>query len=131
MNSKLELHTNRYVDGLGNSFTLESDLMDLDSQTAPLESCFCYSDYNEAVPPTKIEADNLHSNMECDDVDVDVDVSPEQDKNCKFKRGPYRYYSEAEKQRFWQLVIEQGSSAYRAAQATDISLQTAYTWKRN
>ena len=131
MNSKLELHTNRYVDGLGNSFTLESDLMDLDSQTAPLESCFCYSDYNEAVPPTKIEADNLHSNMECDDVDVDVAVSPEQDKNCKFKRGPYRYYSEAEKQRFWQLVIEQGSSAYRAAQATDISLQTAYTWKRN
>ncbi|KAI5953758.1 hypothetical protein KGF57_003967 [Candida theae] len=103
--------------------------MVLDSQTAPLESCFCYSDYNEAVPPTKIEVDNLHSDMECDD--VDVDVSSEQDETCKFKRGPYRYYSEAEKQRFWQLVIEQGSSAYRAAQALNISLQTAYNGKKN
>ncbi|KAI5969538.1 hypothetical protein CANMA_001418, partial [Candida margitis] len=91
--------------------------MDLDSQTAPLEFCFCYSDYNEAVPPTKI--------------DVDVDISSEQDGTCKFKRGPYRYYSEAEKQRVWQLVIEQGSSAYKAAQALNISLQTAYIWKRN
>ncbi|KAI5969027.1 hypothetical protein CANMA_001939 [Candida margitis] len=129
MNFESKLYTDKYIDGLGNSFPLDPDLVDLDFQTAPLESCFCYSDYNEAVPPTKIEADNLHSNMECDD--VDVDVSSEQDETYKFKRGPYRYYSEAQKQRFWQLVIEQGSSAYRAAQALNISLQTAYIWKRN
>lgn len=67
--------------------------------------------------------------MECNnvDVDVDVDVNPEQEQSCKRKRGTYRDYSEPQKQRFWQLAIEQGSSGHKAAQENDISLQTAYT----
>ncbi|KAI5967353.1 hypothetical protein CANMA_003173 [Candida margitis] len=73
-----------------------------------------YSDYNEAFHPTKIEVDNLHSDIECDD--IDVDISSERDETCKWKRGPYIYYSEVQKQIFWKLVIEQGNSAYKAAQ---------------
>ncbi|KAI5961126.1 hypothetical protein CANMA_003900 [Candida margitis] len=95
MNFKSELHTNRYVDGIGNFFTLEFGRMTLEVEITPLESCFSYSDYNEAVPPTKIETDNLHSNMECDD--VDENISSGQEENCKRKMGPYRYYSEVQK----------------------------------
>jgi transposase len=35
------------------------------------------------------------------------------------------------KQRFWQLVMEEGVSAYEAAKLEDIPFQTAYTWKIN
>ena len=56
---------------------------------------FSYSIYNEALLPTKIEVDNLHSDIECDD--INVDISSEQDETCKCKRGSYRYYSEAQK----------------------------------
>ncbi|CAL1194029.1 unnamed protein product [Candida parapsilosis] len=101
------------------------------SEIAPLESCFSYSDYNEAFRLNESEVNNSQSEMECDSVDVDVNISSGQEETCKRKRGPYRYYSEVQKQRFWQLVMVQGDSAYKAAQATDISLQTAYTWKRN
>ncbi|KAI5967356.1 hypothetical protein CANMA_003176 [Candida margitis] len=130
MNFKSELHTDRYVDGLGNCFTLESDRMTPEGEIAPLESCFSYSDYNEAFHLNESEVDNFQSDMECDSVDVDVNISSEQEGTCKLKRGPYRYYSEVQKQIFWQLVIEQGDSAYKAAQALNISLRTAYTWKR-
>lgn len=47
-----------------------------------------------------------------------------------FNGGTYRHYSEVQKQRFWQLVIEQGYSVYKAAQSTGISMQTIYTSKR-
>nr|KAI5909874.1 hypothetical protein K4G61_g3562 [Candida parapsilosis] len=104
--------------------------MALESERAPLESCFNYSDYNEAFRPNESEADNLHSDMECDDVDVDLEAVSEQEETYKRKGGPYRYYSEAQKQRFWQPVIEQRYSVYKAAQALNISLQAAYTWKR-
>jgi len=131
MSIRLELHTDRYVDGLCNCFTLDTGQMALKSEIAPLESCFSYSDYNEAFRLNESEVNNLQSEMECDSVDVDVNISSGQEETCKRKRGPYRYYSEVQKQRFWQLVMVQGDSAYKAAQATDISLQTAYTWKRN
>ena len=104
--------------------------MALESERAPLESCFNYSDYNEAFRPNESEADNLNSDMECDDVDVDLEAVSEQEETYKRKGGPYRYYSEAQKQRFWQPVIEQRYSVYKAAQALNISLQAAYTWKR-
>ncbi|KAI5966593.1 hypothetical protein CANMA_003270 [Candida margitis] len=105
MNFKSTLHTDRYVDGFGNCFTLEPDRMNLESEIAPLGACFSYSDYNEAFHPNESEVINSQSEMECDDVDVDLEVISEQEETCKCKRGPYRYYSEAHKQRFWQLVI--------------------------
>lgn len=88
------------MDGLGNCFTSKLDRMALESELAPLEVCFSYSDYNEVFHPNESEVDNLQSDMECDnvDVDVDVDVISEQEETFKRKRGPYRYYSEAHKQ---------------------------------
>ena len=131
INFKLELHTDRYVDRLGNCFSLDTGQMALESEIAPLESCISYSDYNETFYLNESEVDNLQSEMECNSVDVDVNISSEQEETCKRERGPYRYYSEVQKQTFWQLVIEEGDSAYKAAQALNISLQTASTWKRN
>lgn len=57
-------------------------------------------------------------------------MNPEQEQSCARETGPYRDNSKAQKQRFWQLVIEQGCSAYKAAQENYISLKTAYTWKK-
>lgn len=58
MNFKLELHPDKYVDGLGNCFRLEPDQMNLENEIAPLEECFIYSDYNETFYLSEIEVDN-------------------------------------------------------------------------
>lgn len=43
MDIKLELHTDRHVDALGNSFTLVPDQVALKSEIAPWKACFSYS----------------------------------------------------------------------------------------
>ena len=82
------------MDGLGNCFTLDMDQMALESEIALLEACFSYSDYNETFYLNESEVDNLQSEMECNSVDVDVNISSEQEETCKRERGPYRYYFE-------------------------------------
>ena len=61
--------------------------MALENETAPLETCFSYSDYNETFHPNGCEIDNLQSDMECDSVDIDVNISSGQEEICKCKRG--------------------------------------------
>ncbi|KAI5952225.1 hypothetical protein CANMA_005068 [Candida margitis] len=91
MNFKSELHTDGYVDGLGNCSTLEPDRMDLESEIAPLEACFSYSDYNEAFHLNESEVDNLQSDMKCDE--VDVDINSEEEQSCERKKSPYRKWN--------------------------------------
>ncbi|CCG25309.1 Chs1 predicted chitin synthase [Candida orthopsilosis Co 90-125] len=64
--------------------------MTLEGEIAPLEACFSYSDYIEAFYPNGCEVDNLQNDMECDSVDIDVNISSGQEQCCKRKRGPYR-----------------------------------------
>lgn len=61
--------------------------MVLENDTAPLGSCFCYSDYNEAFSPNEIQVDNLQYDMECDSVDVDVRMNSGQEQSCKREKG--------------------------------------------
>lgn len=44
--------------------------MDLESEIVPLEVCFSYNDYIEALHLNESEVDNLQSDMEFDNVDV-------------------------------------------------------------
>ncbi|CCG22925.1 hypothetical protein CORT_0D00770 [Candida orthopsilosis Co 90-125] len=63
--------------------------MVLESGIAPLEVCFSYSDYNKAFHPNEIQVDNSQYDIECDGVDVDVDVhmNSEQAQSCKREKG--------------------------------------------
>ena len=55
--------------------------MTLESEIVPLETCFSYSDYNETFHPNEIEVDNLQSDTECVEVDVDAEISSGQKEN--------------------------------------------------
>ncbi|RCK67319.1 hypothetical protein Cantr_03507 [Candida viswanathii] len=77
---------------------------------------------------TPLEPNSTSSNSTSsttNEVEKDLDVP------LSNRRGPYRHYSESQKQGFWRMVLHEGSSAYRAAICNDINLQTAYTWKKN
>lgn len=124
MDLKAELLTDGYVDGLGNRFYTDPEEMTLESEIAPVEACFSYSDYRNVLQPTTMELDEVI-------FEKDEDMNTEEMEETRKYRGPYRHYRQAVKQRFWQLVMEEGVSAYKAAKLEDIPLQTAYTWKRN
>ncbi|RCK65184.1 hypothetical protein Cantr_00520 [Candida viswanathii] len=76
------------------------------------------------LTPLEPNSTSSHSaSSTTNDVDADVPLSK--------PRGPYRHYTESQKQGFWRMVLHEGSSAYRAAICNDIKLRTAYTWKKN
>ncbi|EGW30016.1 uncharacterized protein SPAPADRAFT_52860 [Spathaspora passalidarum NRRL Y-27907] len=107
-----------YIDALGNSFDLKG---------TELESCFSFKEYKTVADSMEFDAaEELNSN----DTNMDV-VDSSLNKSVKRKRGCYKYYSQAQKQRFWNMIIEEGNSTYRSGLLNDINLQTAYTWKRN
>ncbi|ODV77679.1 uncharacterized protein CANTADRAFT_32018, partial [Suhomyces tanzawaensis NRRL Y-17324] len=123
----------RYVDGLGNSFSLEPEEMTLECEMTSLGDCFDFSEFKRIKDSAlSTEIANNGSEMEMNDEDYEMDdIDAANIKHVGLKRGPYNYYSDAVRERFWNLVIEQGCSVYRAAKLNDICLQTAYTWKRN
>ena len=126
MDLKAKLLTDGYVDGLGNRFYAEPSEMTLESEIAPVEACFSYSDYKHFEKPgimDIMEIDPIFEEEENAEMEIEM-------KERRY-RGSYRYYNQAVKQRFWHLVMEEGVSAYKAAKLEDIPLQTAYTWKRN
>lgn len=120
-----------YVDGLGNRFYTEPSEMTLESEIAPVEACFSYSDYMKATKSSDMDIDE-HLFVEDGEMSIEDDEMVEKESTeTKRGRGSYRFYNNSVKQRFWQLVMEEGVSAYKAALLEDIPLQTAYTWKRN
>lgn len=133
MDFRLERLEDGYVDGLGNRFPIDDrDRMTLECELGLLEPCFSYSDYKRlhGLNNTNFDDSGLNEN---DDIDIDVETDVDVDivVSSKPKRGRYRYYSEGQRQRFWNMILEEGYSAFRAAKLNDINLQTAYAWKRN
>ncbi|KAK6202474.1 uncharacterized protein RJT21DRAFT_132416 [Scheffersomyces amazonensis] len=128
MNFKAEELANGYIDGLGNRFDLEPDSMSVEYETSPLKNCFSYIDFKRINGFPDMEVDQLSVDEQENEIEIDT-ISEDQRNNNG--RGPNKYYSEKVRVRFWHMVIEEGCSAYKAAKINDISLQTAYTWKRN
>lgn len=130
MDFRLQRLADGYIDSLGNRFEFnEKERMTLESELAPLEACFSFSDYQKIINPTVVEMEDVELSNN-DDIDVDSE-DMDTSKPSKNYRGEYNRYSESQKQRFWQMVAEEGCSSYKAALYNDIKLQTAYTWKKN
>ena len=70
-----------------------SILKNSESETAPVEACFSYSDYRSVVKSPTME---LHEVI----FEKDEDMKTEEMEETKKYRGPYRYYKQAVKQRF-------------------------------
>lgn len=115
MDFRLERLEDGYVDGLGNRFPIDDrDRMTLECELGLLEPCFSYSDYKRlhGLNNTNFDDSGLNKN---DDIDVETDVDVDIVVSSKPKRGRYRYYSEGQRQRFWNMTLEEGYSAFRAA----------------
>ena len=133
MDFRLQRISDGYIDALGNRFDFnENDRMALETELAPLDACFSFDEYQRLTNSDNTNMDDVELDNG-DEIDVDVDAAEDidVDKPIKKTRGEYNRYSESQKQRFWQMVAEEGFSAYKAALLNDINLQTAYTWKKN
>lgn len=124
MSSSHGRYSDIYVDNTHkpiNSNNVNDDKVS-ECEISSLKECFDFSKYKKITSPVthdieNVELTKLHDNSV--------------GKQSTNSRGLYKNYSEYQKECFWQMVIEEGSSAYKAALSNNINLRTAYTWKKN
>lgn len=118
-----------YIDGLGNRFCIDPELVSL-SEGSPLDDCFSFRDYKKQNDTGTEECGSPQAKPQEDESMIDVGIMAPTRK-FKPKMKEYNKYPKYVKERFWHDLIEEGYSAYSAAKKHGINLQTAYLWKRN